>query len=203
MGVDGRLAFPGVTEMANGKTEYRLAFGADIYLDAANNLRARIADIIERDDFGSLMLLFSSAGGNTDNSLALYKFLAQLPVPVQMHGMGHIGSAAVPVFLAGSKRTCSPFARFFFHEYIWNFDGDRTLYQIDEATDRLKSDIEFARKIMRARTKLPDKYLQTLDGQADPAIIEPVDAKKYGLVEDILELAKTGADGMKVAVWTT
>jgi ATP-dependent protease ClpP protease subunit len=189
--------------MANGKTEYRLAFGADIYSEAVSNLRARIADIIERDDFGSLMILFSSAGGNTDNSLALYNFLTQLPVPVHMHGMGHIGSAAVPVFLAGSRRTCSPFARFFFHEYVWGFDGgDRTLYQINEATDRLKSDIEFARKIMRSRAKLPDKYLQALDGQADPEIIEPADAKNYGLVEDILELAKTGADGMRVAVWT-
>jgi ATP-dependent protease ClpP protease subunit len=197
------LAFPGVIAMANGKTEYRLAFGADIYSEAVSNLRSRIADIIERDDFGSLMILFSSAGGNTDNSLALYNFLTQLPVPVHMHGMGHIGSAAVPVFLAGSKRTCSPFARFFFHEYVWGFDGgDRTLFQINEATDRLKSDIEFARKIMRARAKLPDKYLQALDGQADPEIIEPADAKNYGLVEDILELAKTGADGMKVAVWT-
>jgi hypothetical protein len=55
---------------------------------------------------------------------------------------------------------------------------------------------------MRARAKLPDKYLQALDGQADPEIIEPADAKNYSLVEDILELAKTGADGMKVAVWT-
>ena len=32
--------------MANGKTEYRLVFGVDIYSDAVNNLRARIADII-------------------------------------------------------------------------------------------------------------------------------------------------------------
>jgi ATP-dependent protease ClpP protease subunit len=189
--------------MANGKTEYRLVFGVDIYSDAVNNLRARIADIIERDDFGALTILFSSEGGSTDNSLALFNFLTQLPVPVHMHGMGHIGSAAVPVFLAGSKRTCSPFARFFFHEYVWGFDGSRTLYQIDEATDLLKSDIEFARKIMRSRANLPSKILQTLDGQADPTIVEPPEAKTYGLVEEIVELGKTGAGDMNVAVWTT
>ena len=91
--------------MANGMTEYRLVFGVDIYSEAVNNLRARIADIIERDDFGALTILFSSEGGSTDNSLALFNFLTQLPVPVHMHAMGHIGSAAVPVFLAGSKRT--------------------------------------------------------------------------------------------------
>jgi ATP-dependent protease ClpP protease subunit len=188
--------------MANGKTEYRLVFGVDIYSEAVNNLRARIADIIERDDFGALTILFSSEGGSTDNSLALYNFLTQLPVPVHMHGMGHIGSAAVPVFLAGSKRTCSPFARFFFHEYIWNLEGDHTLYEIDEATDLLKSDIDFARKIMRARAGLPNEILLTLDGKADPKIVEPAEAKTYGIVEDIFELDKTGADGLKVAVWT-
>ena len=51
--------------MANGKTEYRLAFGADIYSEPVSNLRARIADIIERDDFGSLMIeenVVSAAG---------------------------------------------------------------------------------------------------------------------------------------------
>jgi ATP-dependent protease ClpP protease subunit len=142
--------------MANGKTEYRLVFGVDIYSEAVNNLRARIADIIERDDFGALTILFSSEGGSTDNSLALYNFLTQLPVPVHMHGMGHIGSAAVPVFLAGSKRTCSPFARFFFHEYIWNCEGDHTLYEIDEATDLLKSDID-----SRARSCEPAPSFRT------------------------------------------
>ena len=55
---------------------------------------------------------------------------------------------------------------------------------------------------MRSRAKLPSKIL-LWHGQADPTIVEPPKAKTYGLVEDIVELSKTGADGMGVAVWTT
>ena len=51
---------------------------------------------------------FSRAKAATGNSLALFNFLTQLPVPGAHARHGHIGSAAVPVFLAGSKRTCSP-----------------------------------------------------------------------------------------------
>ena len=40
--------------MANGKTEYRLAFGADIYSEPVSNLRARIADIIRNLESGLL-----------------------------------------------------------------------------------------------------------------------------------------------------
>ena len=38
--------------------------------------------------------------------------------------------------------------------HVWGFDGSSTLYQIDEATD-----LDFARKIMRSRAKLPSKIL--------------------------------------------
>jgi len=47
----------------------------------------------------------------------------------------------VPLFAAGSKRTCSPLARFFFHEYHWTFDGEQTLKRIEEAVEQLNSDI--------------------------------------------------------------
>ena len=82
------------------KIEYRLVFGGNLHLAEANNLRARICQILDRSDFGSLVIMFSSEGGGTDQSLALFNFISQLPVPVRMHAVGHVGSAAVPVFLS-------------------------------------------------------------------------------------------------------
>jgi hypothetical protein len=58
-----------------------------------------------------------------------------------------------------------------------------------------------ARKIMRSRTQLSEKILDALDGNADPAILDAAEAKAKGVVEDIGELAKNGADGMAVAIW--
>lgn len=97
---------------------------------------------------------FSRAKAATGNSLALFNFLTQLPVPGAhaRHGAyRQRGSARLP---RRQQTNLQPFARFFFHEYVWGFDGSSTLYQIDEATD-----LDFARKIMRSRAKLPSKIL--------------------------------------------
>jgi ATP-dependent protease ClpP protease subunit len=189
--------------IVNGvKTEYRLTFGVNINIDSANNLRGRIATILERGDFGSLVILFSSERGSTDHSLEHFNFISQLPVEIHIHGMGHIGSSAVPVFLAGTRRTCSTFARFFFHQYDWGFTERQTLHRIDEAVKRLKSDIKMARQIIQSRTDVPQDVLNALEGGTAPAIIEPDQAKTLRLIHEVCELPKIGSNGMKVAVWS-
>ena len=184
------------------KVEYRLGFGGDINLHGANNLRGAICQILERADFGSLVIMFSSDGGSTDQSLALYNFISQLPVPVRMHAMGHVGSASILVFLAGSRRTSSPMARFFFHEYDWTFTERRTLGQIDEAVKRLRSDIELSREIIKSRTQVPAEILQSLDGQSPSTVVPPGRAKALGLIEEVGDLSDSGDNGMKVVVYT-
>jgi len=87
--------------MADQKTEYRLTFASYVDLKEANNLRSRIATILERPDFGALTILFSSEGGSTDQSLSLFNFITDLRISIHMHAVGHVGSASVPVFLAG------------------------------------------------------------------------------------------------------
>lgn len=119
-----------------------------------------------------------------------------------MHATGHVGSASVPVFLAGNRRTSAPFARFFFHEYDWGFASRQTLDRMDEAVKRLRSDIEIARQIIKARTKATEDILKTLDGRAAPIIANPDEAKTLGFIEDICELGKSGVNGMRVAIWT-
>ena len=188
--------------MAAVKTEYRFTFGAGIQIDTAIHIKARVATILEQADFGSLVIQFSSEGGSTDQSLALHNFIASLPVPVHMHAMGHVGSAAIPVFLAGAKRTCALLSRFFFHEYDWTFAGTQTLRRIDEASKRLRDDIYTARKIIESRTNAGDDILNALDGTSSPVILDPHKAKELGFVDDVLELGDKGANGMNIAVWT-
>ena len=184
------------------KVEYRLGFGSDIYLPEANALRARICQILERADFGSLVIMFSSDGGSTDQSLSLFNFLSPLPVPVRMHAVGHVGSTAIPVFLAGSARTSSPLARFFFHEYDWSFTGRQTLLRIDEAVKRLRGDIDLARQIIQARTQVSSEILQALDGRSPSAVLSPEEAKAFGLVDDVCNISEHGSNGMRVVVWS-
>ena len=184
------------------KVEYRLTFASDITLDTANSLRSRIAQILERSDFGALTILFSSEGGSCDQSLALYNYISALPVRVQMHAMGHVGSASIPIFLASRKRTCARHARFFFHEYDWTFEGRQTLRRIHEAVQRLSNDIELAREIIKTSTKAGTDIFNALDGTASPKIMLPEEAKLLGFVNDICDLRGDTSDGMPFVVWT-
>jgi ATP-dependent protease ClpP protease subunit len=182
----------------NPKCEYRLTSAVYLNPETANTLLSRIVWILDRPDFGSLTVLFSGEGGSTDQSIALFTFLRSLPVRIHMHGVGHIGSAAVPVFLAGHTRSCAPLARFFFHEYDWTFAGPQTLHRIREASERLRNDIEAARQIVKAHTNAGDDILNTFDGTAAPAVLTAHQAKASGFVEQVCELGETSGDGAPV-----
>ena len=184
------------------RVEYRLAFASPIDVDTANNLRSRIAEVLERPDLGALTILFSSEGGSCDQSLALYNYISALPVRVRMHAMGHVGSASVPIFLASRQRSCARHARFFFHEYDWTFEGSQTLRRITEAVERLTNDIEIARDIIKANTTAGADVLNALDGTGAPQVLGPEEAKALGFVTEICDLSDVNSDGMACVVWT-
>ena len=154
-------------------------------------------------DFGSLTIVFSSDGGSTDEGFALYNFIRALPVPIHMHAVGHVGSMAVPVFLAGHERTCSPVSRFFFHAYDWEFEGTQMSDRIAEALKRLNSDIDLSREIAARHTKIPKERLTRLYAtNPDPTIFTPQEAKRFAIVDDIVELNPEGESQDDVALWT-
>jgi ATP-dependent protease ClpP protease subunit len=182
---------------------YRLVFNGELYQAQTNALRHRIATILELRDCESLTVVFSSQGGNTDEGIALYNFIRSLQRNVDMHAVGHVGSMAIPVFLAGTKRTCTPYSRFFFHAYDWGFDGRQMSDRIAEALQRLDSDINISRDIVAKHTTIPAEKLSTLYGRApQPTIFRPEEAKEVGIVEGIVELNPTGENQPNVAVWT-
>ncbi len=187
----------------NDVTEHRLVFNGMIYEKQSNALRHRVAAILERPDFGSLTIVFSSDGGSTDEGFALYNFIRALPVPIHMHAAGHVGSMAVPVFLAGHERSCSPYARFFFHAYDWEFEGTQMSDRIVEALKRLNSDIDLSREIAARHTKIPkERLLRLYATNPDPTIFTPQEAKRFAIVDDIVELNPDGEKQDDVALWT-
>lgn len=184
-------------------TAFRLSFNGHIYEVQANALQNRIAQILERQDYESLTILFASEGGSTDQSLSLYNFIQSLPVPIHIHAVGHVGSASIPAFVSGHKRTCTPYSRFFFHAYDWGFEGRQMRDRVTEALQRLDSDIQLARQIVEKHTKISADKLDVLYGPAPtPTIIMPNEAKDLGLVEEIIELNPEGTPQPDVAMWT-
>lgn len=120
-----------------------------------------------------------------------------------MHAVGHVGSAAIPVFLAGHKRTRTPSARFFFHVYDWGFEGKQTPDRISEAVIRLESDIAAAKAIVGERTSiLPERLDQMYRNAPSPTIYTSEEAKEAAIVSDILLLNPDGQPEPNVAMWT-
>lgn len=183
------------------KIEYRLVFASSITLESANQFRMRIAQVLDQPNFGSLVILFSSEGGSTDQSVALYNYIRALPVTVQMHAMGHVGSAANLVFLGASSRSCNIHTRFFFHEYDWGFDARQTLRRISEAVQRLTNDIELARQIIQTNTNAGTDILNTLDGTSAPVLLKPKEAKSLNFIDKILDLGQVGTNGLPPVIW--
>jgi ATP-dependent protease ClpP protease subunit len=183
---------------------FRLVFNSSLYEAQCNNLRSRVATILERADCESLTLIFSSEGGSTDQGLSLYNFFRALPVKIHFHAVGHVGSMAVPVFLAGHRRSCSPFSRFFFHAYDWGFEGRQMSDRIAEALKRLDSDIDLSKKIAERHTRISSGRLSDLYGRSPtPTIFTPDEAKEAGIVDEIIELNPTGNPEPNVAVWVS
>jgi ATP-dependent protease ClpP protease subunit len=184
------------------KSEFRLVVGDFIFQQQVAHYRNQIAQIIERPDFGELTLLLSSEGGSTDQSVAFYNFLRQLPVPVHIHATGHVGSAANIVYQAGHRRTAATFSRFFFHQYDWGFDQRQTFRGLEEAVQRLQADIGMAQSILKEHTRLTDEFLAALDGQSEPKILNPAQAVGHGVADQVLDLPKKRDDDLQVQVWT-
>jgi len=183
--------------------KYLLAFNGGIYEKQANALRDRIGQILLQADCENLTVLFSSEGGSTDSGLALYNVIRSLPKPIHIHSVGHVGSMAIPVFLAGHKRTCSPQSRFFFHAYDWGFEGRQISDRITEAMQRLTSDIALSKQIAQRHTTIPTNQLDELyRNSPTPTIFSPEQAKAVGIVEDIIELNPTGAAQPNTVMWT-
>lgn len=183
--------------------EYRLVFNGPIKASPGNAMRARVASILEQDDFGSLTVILSTDGGDTKEGLSLYNFFRSLPLPVRMHAVGHVESMGVPIFLAGATRTCAPASRFYFHPFAWTFDSSQRLDSLDDVGDRFLNDVVTARRIVAERANLPEDLIETLYGRGSrPLVADPQKALEWGLVESIEELNPKAEVQDDVALWT-
>jgi ATP-dependent Clp protease, protease subunit len=184
--------------------EFRLTFNGEITAQSTNAMRHRIATILEQKEFGSLTILFSSFGGQPREGVALYHFIAQLPVPVHIHNMGHVESAAIPIYLAGKRRTAEVISRFLFHSYNWTFGPAAVrLPDINEASKQLSNEANLTVEIIKKECKVPNDIVGLIGADATPGtrLVDVTEAKTFGLVHEIGGLAAP-APGWQVAVWT-
>lgn len=167
-------------------TDRCLTFIGPIRQPATNSFRVALLTMVN-EGAERVTVLFSSDGGSTDEGLVLYEFLRALPLELTFHAIGHVGSIAIPVFLAADERYAVPEARFFFHEYSWTHPAAATVSQttMEEQTLLLNASIGWTKRTIKARTKLKDGDFKTRKLLEKPVLLSAAEAADVGLVQAV------------------
>ncbi|MEA2891420.1 MAG: hypothetical protein QOI05_2213 [Bradyrhizobium sp.] len=102
--------------------DYYLGFNHELDRQSVSNLVALAQQALALHA-KSITICISSVGGALDQGLYAYEILTALPISVHTHAIGPVQSAAVPLFLCGTRRTASPGANFLFHETLFSSEG--------------------------------------------------------------------------------
>jgi ATP-dependent protease ClpP protease subunit len=111
-----------VDENQPAPRDYYLGFNHELDRQSVSNLVALVQQALALRA-RRVTICITSSGGALDQGLYAYEILAALPISIHTHAIGQVRSAAMPLFLSGSRRTASPGANFLFHDALFHGDG--------------------------------------------------------------------------------
>ena len=120
---------------------YTLA--GDITADSVRDVINWITNQFYSNKIKKIKFFISSNGGDIDSGVRLYDFLKATPAVIETYGFGQVDSAAILVFLSGSKRFALQNCRFRVHEGSYTGETVATSLSIH------KEVLEFLKEISR------------------------------------------------------
>src|SRR5262249_11887886 len=118
-----------------------------LYIDrlATMRLMSAVGLAIEKGA-QSITLCISSNGGAPDQAFYVHELLKASPVPITTHNVGIVQSAAMIIFLAGSRRFAVPLSTFLMHKTVHNPPAGASYGQdlLDHSLESLNADDERA-----------------------------------------------------------
>ncbi len=174
----------------------RIVFlGTEVNDDVANIIIAQMLFLESEDPDKEITLYINSPGGVITAGMAIYDTMQHVRCPVATVCLGQAASMAAWLLAAGSPglRKALPNSRVMIHQPLAGVRGQAT-------------DIEIhAREIIQLRERM-NKILSHHTGQAEERIKEDterdrflsaVEAKEYGILDDVLEPRKHAAAAKK------
>jgi ATP-dependent Clp protease, protease subunit len=76
----------------------------------------QVVTLAKADACKPITLVITSPGGSSEMGFALYDFISSLNLVVQTIALAEVASAAVPLFLLGTRRYVTPRASMFLHQ---------------------------------------------------------------------------------------
>jgi len=146
-------------------------------------LRAMDSAVRERVD--RLHLVMSSQAGSMGLAVSLYSYLRGAPLEINTYNFGLVGAAGLPLFCAGSKRYCTPHARFVVGcpDVMLQPNARFDEAGLESALRDLRLDQERMAEVLAEATGT-DIGKVTSDVRKE-IVLDPQKALKYGLVHEV------------------
>lgn len=163
---------------------YTITGGIDA--NTAHNLITYVNSQIYALDIEKIKIIISSTGGDVDSAIRIYSYLKALPLTIETIAFSQIDSAANIIYAAGSNRVAIKGCRFFLHEGTFtNGSQTTTLHNHEEALSLFRYLFDAHVKILAKETNQTVTKIKAL--LKDSTILTADDAKKIGLVHEVLE----------------
>ena len=135
-----------------------------------------------------IILLINSGGGSLNPSFMFADMITALAIPLTTIGSGAVCSMAIPIFVSGKKRLVTKHTNFFFHELGSTPDKDERLplEEVEKMAKSLRNSQEWYAEIVSGSSGGKLTKEKVLGLMRDGRYIYPDEAKKLGLVDDII-----------------
>jgi ATP-dependent Clp protease, protease subunit len=137
-----------------GPQHFVLGFNLIIDRIATMRLMAAVGGAIQQNAKG-ITLCISSIGGSPEQAFYAYEILKASPIPIATYNVGAVHSAAMYIFLAGSKRFAVPHANFLMHKTVHSPAAGSSygLEHLDYSGESIEADDARAIAIVAERTR--------------------------------------------------
>jgi ATP-dependent Clp protease protease subunit len=160
----------------------------EINYQSATALIMRMLYLSNQNNSSDINLYINSPGGSVDDTLAIYDTMKFIACDVATYCIGRAMSGGALILAAGTpkKRHILPHAKVMMHQPYGGVYGQTADIQI-QAQEILKTKKTLNELMAQLTGQTPEQI--TEDAERDK-YFDATEAKEYGLVDEVLELAK-------------
>lgn len=186
--------------MATAYVSFCRALAADTCSQLIAACKTLVAEVIsgtnqitgEKTDmqkWDTIDLSITCGGGDLLSSFACYNELLGLPVTFVTRNCGAVDSAAIMLFLLGTRRYASRASAFFFHQTAWTFPSQANvpIGTIADAAEYLGHYQKMMSELVASKSRLTADDIQRL--MTEGSTMLPTEAKERGLIDEVDEIS--------------
>ena len=174
--------------------EERIIFlGVQIDDASANDVMAQLLTLEAIDPDRDILIYINSPGGSMTSMMAIYDTMQFIQPEIQTFCIGQAASAAAVLLASGTKgkRAALPNARILLHQPALESGYGQSSDLEIQAREILRMRSAMEKVIAKHTGKEPDQIRRDIERDR---FFDPLEAKEYGIVDDVLTTLKRRAE---------